>query len=527
MYNFKDTIDNTNGITALSSEAVSLDGEYIENNVPGYRTLSVSGRETMDYDITDENRPIGMDGTEYYGKRQVARILTIKFSLTGATAYQFAQRYRTLKNFTRGENRKIRFADEPNAHYTGTIMTMDPPEAGRLSVVSEMSFYCADPYLVSDIITTVPAAVEGGKLVAHIDNQSSGNIYPVYRIKHTAENGYIGIVHAHGAFEMGNIEEADGETYQRGEILFDTRGGSFAGWEDFTSTNSHPQNNKIFCNGSLKVADHHRLAGDTEATYKVLTLNNPGVDAAGCDAYGGCKRITLPPDSNGEVGAKNFYLWFQSQFATGALGQTGHNQVTFADENNKLICAFATSKIDKTGNTGYARFYLGDGNGGSSVYKTHFFTPTVYFPQNAFSYKGYEDMRKIGGNIRFYYYGTYFEIDVPALANKKVKYVYVFVGQHHGCPNRVTVMNTGKIFGQKLNVDKWRDLPNRYDDKAEAVINCENDTITVNGLPRNEELVTGSAFYSLPPGETKVEFYASSWCQNLPEVAVEYRERWL
>ena len=173
----------------MSSEAVSLDGEYIENHVSGYHTINVSGRESLEYLITDEERPVGMDGMEYYGKRQGGRTLTVRFALTAPTAAEFMVRFRKLKNFCRGENRTIRFADEPNAHYTGTLEAIEPPDEGQLNIMGEMRFYCADPYLVSDLITSVAASVEDGKLVAHVNNDGSGDIYPVYRIKHKAENG--------------------------------------------------------------------------------------------------------------------------------------------------------------------------------------------------------------------------------------------------------------------------------------------------------------------------------------------------
>ena len=54
---------------------------------------------------------------------------------------------------------------------------------------------------------------------AHVDNDVSAEVYPIYRIKHVTENGYLGIVHPGGALEVGNREEADKEEYQRSEVL--------------------------------------------------------------------------------------------------------------------------------------------------------------------------------------------------------------------------------------------------------------------------------------------------------------------
>ena len=507
----------------MSSEAVSLDGEYIENHVSGYHTINVSGRESLEYLITDEERPVGMDGMEYYGKRQGGRTLTVRFALTAPTAAEFMVRFRKLKNFCRGENRTIRFADEPNAHYTGTLEAIEPPDEGQLNIMGEMRFYCADPYLVSDLITSVAASVEDGKLVAHVNNDGSGDIYPVYRIKHKAENGYIGIVHTGGAFEMGNIEEADTTPYEQSETLFNTETDGFDAFKPYTG--NYPQNPGFNCNGTLKVGNVHKVDPATE-DYETLYLDAHGTSSGGI--FGGCWRLELPADSEGEVGAKNFYLWFQPQFMTGALGQTGLIQVILADENNEFIAGFGITKTDATGNTAQVVFWTGkstEPNGGE--YKKFDLLPTVYFEHNPFRHRGYEDLLKEGGKIQFYYWGAYYAVDIPAIKDKKVRFVYVFIGQYAGRSNYVTVMNVGKILGVKNRVEKQRDVPNRYSAGSEVVVDCESDSITVRGLPRNEEMVTGSAFYPLLPGETDIEFYTSSWCKELPEITVEYRKKWL
>ena len=162
-YAFHDTISGS--VThSIGSEAMSLDGEYIENHIAGYRTLSVSGRESLEYDISDDDRR--SDGQNYYYKRLPARILTIRFQLIAADAESFMAQFRELKNFCKGESRVIRFADEPNAHYTGTLEKLEAPDPGRLSITTTMTFYCADPYLVADEITTVTAARVNGVLTA-------------------------------------------------------------------------------------------------------------------------------------------------------------------------------------------------------------------------------------------------------------------------------------------------------------------------------------------------------------------------
>ena len=496
-----------------SNEAVSIDGIFIENKVEGYRTLSVSGRESLEYAITDKDRPLEMDGMECYGKRQLSRTLTVRYKLTATTAYEFMTRYRKLKDFLRGESRVIRFADEPNAHYVGTLQSLDSPEPGCLNVVSEMTFYCSDPYLVSDVITTVTASIEDGKLIARVDNDSSGDVYPVYRIKHRTENGYIGIVHKSGAFEMGNIEEADGSTYKQSESL--------ASLEDFISL---PDDH-----GTNFMHPNHVMNGtlDTETINGrlCLKLKSIGSEIAG-KWCGGMRTLTIPPDSEGASGAKNFYCYLNHWFETGLMGQTAEQSIAFLTVDNKVICGYSLFKADMTGNTACLEMWA---NG--KVLRSIAFTPSYSDNQNPFNHgRGHSDIRKEGDKVTFFWFGSYPSFSVPEIKEMACHKIQIAFTQYagRGLGDRYVTRNYLRSSDyRKLNVDKWKDEPNRYPNTSEVVVNCEEDSITVNGLPRNEEMVTGSAFYPLPPGETDIEFYTSSWCHEQPEVTVEYRKRWL
>lgn len=500
-YAFHDTTSRST-TRVLASEAMSLDGKYIEDNIAGYRTLTVSGRESLEYEIKDDDRPV--DGQTYYYKRVPARTLTITFQLIAPDAATFMVRFRELKRFCQGENRVIRFADEPNAHYTGTLEEIESPDPGLISVTAKMSFYCADPYLISDTITTVTAKSVNGVLTANVINDSSGEVYPTYRIKHTKENGYIGIVSSSGALEIGNKEEMDGHTYETSEVLFD----GFGSFEDYEGAG--PVSNDVATTSGT-------LTRDKGTQDWLWNRSNPSKFA--------CKRIKLPADSKGVVGASSFYLWWESQFETGRMGQTGLQQIALTDADDKLIAAFSLFKSDKTANGAYVFFY-----GPSSRYKLFVFTPNN---KNLFSSqqrRGYEDILKIGNKLRFYYNGRYYETSISGLADKAVTYCYVVIGDwgnRTGSTDHVTINGVGRMYGKKLNVENWADDPNRYKAGSEMVVNTESDSITVDGLPRNDDLVTGSEFFALPPGESKIEFYASDWCKGDPEITVEYRKRWL
>lgn len=507
MYDFIDTTTLNSG-DWRSPEALSIDGAFLEDHIAGYHTLTVSGRESIEYSVSDQDRPIGVNGMDYYGKRMGAREIVVAYQMMANTASELMQQYRALVAFCSGENRELRFADELNAHYTGTLEKIDSPDPGQLAFTSSMTFYCADPNLISDVITTVNAVMVDGVLTANINNKGSAEAYPTYRIKHNGENGYIGIVSPEGAFEMGNIEEADGYNYTQSEYLTKKL-------SDFVQyTGANPQNSSLLTTSTLSVNSAGELVMGTKT-------NESG-------AHGGCVKYTLKADSNGEIGAVNFYCWCGIKFVV-AKNQTGLIQILFTDENDELLFGYGCFKSNRSNTTGRAVAWVGNSSSANQgEFKAWNFDCRDNKNNPFGSARGSIDVLKTGGKIRFYHSGKYYETNIPSIAEKKVTNAYVYIGKW-GSDNNWPDMRAGKVtfYIRKDQVEKFNDVPNRYSSGSEIAVNAESDTITIDGLPANDEIVTGSEFISLPPGDTKIEFAVSSWCTPVPTVTVEYRERWL
>lgn len=80
---------------------------------------------------------------------------------------------------------------------------------------------------------------------------------------------------------------------------------------------------------------------------------------------------------------------------------------------------------------------------------------------------------------------------------------------------------------KKMNVSKWKDVPNRY--PAGTVINIDGETshIYVNGMDRSGDEIVGTQYFKVPPGETDIKFHVSDFCRKQPDVTVRIREAWL
>ena len=67
------------------------------------------------------------------------------------------------------------------------------------------------------------STTSNGKTKIALTNNGTVDAFPIIRIKHNSENGYIGLVNQTGAFELGNPEKADTEVVKQSEALFDYR----------------------------------------------------------------------------------------------------------------------------------------------------------------------------------------------------------------------------------------------------------------------------------------------------------------
>ena len=79
MYNFVDVL-RPSGEFILPSEALRLNGNYLEVLIPGYRTLTVSGREALSPELTYFETG-SRDGSTLKNKRYPSRTIVVRYQL--------------------------------------------------------------------------------------------------------------------------------------------------------------------------------------------------------------------------------------------------------------------------------------------------------------------------------------------------------------------------------------------------------------------------------------------------------------
>ena len=509
MYEFVDT-NQAGSKNSLPSEALQIDGEYIENLIDGYRTLYVTGRELLGSEISEREIDL-VDGSEYTGKRDTTRSITVGYQLLCTSPREFQEKFNKLSGILNKEQAKLIFADEPDKYFIGTKSSVGDVEPGRLNVKSEFTFYCCDPRKYSAAEKSFTAHQESGYQTLTIVNGGTESVPVSYDITHNHENGFIGIASKYGAIQLGKIEEADGEDYKASEILSE---GYSLFQDDHGTSYQNPENTT---QGTLEVKN---VAG-----YNVMALKG-GQSTSGY-WNGGMKTLTIPVDSEGRRGAKNFYCYTQHWFETGLMGQTGAQTIAFLTGKNEVICSMSINKSDATGNTARIEWFAP----GNTLIRREEFQPTAY-EGNPFNLKMgcHNDFLKEGEKLRIFWYGSYMERNIPEIKDMECEKIQIWIGQwgDRNLTNQYVTHNYLKsIRFRKDNVDKYKDVPNRYRAGDVVSIDGESTKVYVNGMPAKGDEINGSNYPKVPPGTTEVQFCYSSFSSPPPHIKAKIREVYL
>jgi predicted phage tail component-like protein len=508
MYTFVDTVNSGIVGTNLPTEAMSYNGVYLENEIDGYRTLSVTGRELMESEVTDQEID-GMDGSYYRYKTTPARTITVKYQLRARGSREYREAYNKMNKLLSGEQVKVIFNDESDKYFIGTKTSNTQVDGGTNNVIGEIEIYCSDPLKYSTTEKEF-TATDG---VLNIVNEGTVPVSIDYEVQTTSETGYIGFVSEEGIMQYGKIEELDGEAYKQSEWLASIQD-FYDCKDDIGGTNAmFPRRGT---NGTL--IEH------TWFDQKFIGLGSVGTKKD--VANGGLRTLVLPADSNGDTsGAQNFYCWFHLCFYAGLMGQTGEMCINFLTEDDKLICGCNWYKTDSVGNTGHYEIWA-NGN----LLRNWEFTTSHLQAQNPFYYKwGSCDILKEGANIRFFYWARYYDYYIPEIENMKCAKIQIAINQwgDRGGDKFMSMIGFDVIDFEKMNVEKWKDIPNRYPSGTQITIDGKSSHVYVNGMVRPDDEVLGTKYFKAPVGTTEVKCTCSEWTKSQPIVKARIREAWL
>lgn len=282
MYNFIDTNEVSDG-AILPSEALKINGEYIENLIDGYRTLSVAGREALSPEL--ETIETGVrDGSKLKSKRYPARNIIVTYQLIAESSEAYREAYNKLGRILDVEEAELIFNDEQDKFFTGTPVAIGEVEAGRNSVTGEFEILCADPFKYSVIEYEAEASEDDHNTIL-VDYNGTYKSYPTLEAKFFDENevsedgestatltgsgdcGYVAFFNEREKIiQLGDPEEVDGsDEFKKSQTLMN---------QTFKTTSAWGTGAKKLwsVNAGTKFPDNYSQLGDVGIKVASLTV---------------------------------------------------------------------------------------------------------------------------------------------------------------------------------------------------------------------------------------------------------------
>ncbi|MDT2860912.1 distal tail protein Dit [Lactococcus lactis] len=370
---------------------------------------------------------------------------------------------------------------------------------------------------------------DDGSVDITINNQGTLPTWIDLKLTNNHDNGYFAVIGLKGALELGNREEVDGVTIQHSDVLYDSK--TDPKFSKFVSAagQPHPEWTGAGTNGTIGYQEYnYKSYNGQQKTMKGVKLIDPGSQTG---FRGGMTELVLPPDSNGDSGAVNFYAWFRLFTWTTILGQTGVMQILFTDENDEFVAGYGTLKDDKTGNIGTVGFWIGGDKKGQwkhIPYVANNGEQTGLKDNNTMlnDNRGQLDFAKQGATLGFYWKGGHQTIVVPELENVAIHKVKFFFGNWSTNPRgTLTHMVIRDFWCRKDFVNTWNDLPNRYKNGSVVEIDMASGNVSKDGISAITEVVNGTEPFSIPPGISQIKIIQSSWNNTPPDVQITWQER--
>lgn len=216
LYKFIDTTQYQDDI-ALPSEAMNFNGVFLENEVEGYRTLYVSGRESLapELDFYDSG---ARHGKKVKSRMFQERVITVGYQLMSPTPIDFRLAYNKMAQILNVSSAKMIFSDEPDKYFTGTLTSMGEVEPGKLCITGELEFTCPDPfkYSVEEKIYRISGLSE-------IYYEGTQDCYPEFKWNIKGNTGYVAAYKedANTILQIGNPSETQStsNTFLAGDVV--------------------------------------------------------------------------------------------------------------------------------------------------------------------------------------------------------------------------------------------------------------------------------------------------------------------
>lgn len=543
MYNFIDVNEVQEG-TSLPSEALKINGEYIENLIEGYRTLHVSGREALSPEIELYNTGV-RDGSTMKYKRFPERSIIVTYQLIAKSNEAFRNAYNALGRILNVKDAQLIFNDESDKFFIGTPSAIGEVEAGTNSVVGEFELLCADPFKYSLMEYTAEPLEDGSfainyngtyksypKLVAEFykENEVSADGNSTIAPTGNGDCGYVSFFNDKAKIiQLGDPDEADTEEVPASQTLMNQTFLTNVSWGTgakklwTVNTGIDIPANPLHI-GTVAMLESGEKANGMVGTH-YMACNGHGTAAN--KWHGASITRNIGADAAGDVGAKDFLLTFKHKMSIGSgsgdTAQYGRFCVFLLDAEDNIVIGADIHKY-RAGKKGAIAFYVGN---------THVKGVEIDLSYGN-KYLGHGNttsyMRKTGNEFVFNMCGHRYSFTNNEWKEKVATKVLVFFGTY----SNFRPLTHNGLFWVKLdkhNCDTYADVPNKFSANDVLEADCRTGEILLNGTPSPELGAMGNDWeeFVLENGLNQIDTSYSKWIQTgyEPDFKVKYREVFL
>lgn len=497
--------------------------------------------------VTDINRNVAANfnntyqdqGNHRYGQHFLYNTLSVKqisvtFKLIGNSAFfnKVAEKLGGFLNVS--EPKELIFGDEPDKVWEAlasgspaiAIDNSTSPATATITVTFDVPKSYAESktaVAVSTQDTSIFGSiskVDSSHYIARLKNTGTATAYPKVKIKHNADNGWVGLVSADGTFEVGNPEEADSRPAQKSETLI-----SYIGSSGILTGFSNAVKNQGISNDSAEKMNGTLNTQSVWGRYHVYLDGRSTVSNGGSTTFASL-TYDIPEDSQGEKGSLHDYLWWRQVFWLGLAKQYGFLKILVSDTNDHFLYGVESIKRN-SGLECEFNMMATDGNGGYQILERRTFIGTHLDEHNPFNaHRGWSDIVRDDDMIHFFWFGSRIKRQVPALKGKKSNKIHVIWGAFDDKP-LVTHMYLDELFYQKNYVNYLEDVPNRFNAGSVFELDMAKGKPTRNGINIIDECTSISEPFGIPTGESELDIYLSSWNTKDPTIEITWNERYV
>ena len=419
MYKFTDTIEQFTQ-EGLPAEAVNFDGKWIEEEIPGYRTLAVSGRELLESEVQEVQ--IGeLDGAKYQSDRYLPRTITVKYLLCAKTNTAFREAFNKLNAVLHKGKCKVVFNDERDKYFMGVKASIEDVPSGRNNVTGKYEIYCTDPFKYAVDKKTYENA---GEKIVKIKNEGTRDAFVDIECVLQSDCGGIAFGVNNRIMQIGNFNELDGETIKHSDGVL---------WSPMTQNYFKAWTDSNVILGNTNIRKTGVMVSNGTKEFQAHTIVENYGDSGTETIYHGPARMIKLADSGTNVST----TWVIKMCCENSGSYTGYLQFCLIGKDDSVVSYIEFDICNPQTQMGECRVYV-----------------------------------IVGGNTLRFKDPDIVDVEVDRISFQCAKWM-----SNAAAVNEIYVVSAYK------NYAEWKDVPNFFKNQDKIQITSARYEATLNGNP--------------------------------------------